>query len=194
MQCHNLEMPPFTSADEVAPPMMAVVFHIKSSLEGANPAETKSKFIEFIQEYVIHPSVEKSFCDKESLEKYGLMPSQRKNLSDDELTVIANYAYEHYDRHKFLNILQQQSNLKALPKGEQLAHQHHCLTCHSKNEKKVGPSFKEIALRYSDQSVIIRSITEGSQGKWEGIKATMPANKKLTSKELKQLSEWIQTL
>jgi len=193
-QCHNLQMPPETSPDEPAPPMMAVTFNIKGHLAGANPAETKGKFLTFIGDYVMHPSADKSFCDAQSLKKYGVMPSQKENVTPDELTAIAIYAYEHYDRHKFLNILRQQSDMRALPKGEQLARKYRCLTCHSKEMKRVGPSFKAIASKYSSNAPIIKSITQGSHGKWEGVHATMPSNPSLTPQELQQLSSWIRSL
>jgi cytochrome c len=193
MNCHNLDMPAKTAPDEPAPPMMAVAFHIKSNMQNAHISDAKINYVEFIKTYVMQPSLETSFCDKESLQKYGLMPSQKGNLSLDELEAIALYMYEHYDQTKFLNMLQQQSDLNALPKGEQMARKNGCVSCHSANSKKVGPSYEAIARKYNEPSQLIASITQGSQGKWNGYKATMPPFKKLTEEELQQLTQWILT-
>ena len=65
--CHNLKMPPDTYEDEKAPPMMAVVFHLKDFMKINNDQDKIEKFIPFIQDYVIDPSKEKSYCDEESL-------------------------------------------------------------------------------------------------------------------------------
>ncbi|MEA2111823.1 MAG: c-type cytochrome [Campylobacterota bacterium] len=193
MSCHDLHMPAKTSPDEIAPPMMAVAFHIKSNMQSITPAETKAKYVAFLKDYVMQPSLEKTFCDAESLKKYGLMPAQKGNLTLDELEAIALYMFEHYDQTKFLNMLQQQSDLNALPKGEQLARKHSCLSCHNPSIKKVGPSLKAIALKHSDATRIMSSIKNGSRGNWKGFKATMPPNSKLTKEELFLLSEWILT-
>ncbi len=193
MSCHDLHMPAKTSPDEIAPPIMAVAFHIKSNMQSTTPAETKAKYVSFLKDYVMEPSLEKTFCDDKSLEQYGLMPSQKGNLTLDELEAIALYMFGYYDQTKFLNMLQQQSDLNALPKGEQLARKHGCLGCHHVSHKKVGPSFKDIALKHNNTEQIIKSIQNGSHGSWEGYKATMPPNAKLTKEELILLSEWILT-
>ena len=39
--CHNLDMPPKTYPEEVAPPMMAVAFHIYDFIKAPNPSEKK---------------------------------------------------------------------------------------------------------------------------------------------------------
>ncbi|MFT7824052.1 MAG: hypothetical protein ABXS92_04750 [Sulfurimonas sp.] len=86
--CHNLKMPPETYEDEKAPPMMAVVFHLKDFMEIKNNEDKAKKFIPFIQDYTLEPSREKSYCDEESLNSYGLMPSQKGNVTDVNFTPI----------------------------------------------------------------------------------------------------------
>jgi len=39
--CHNLDMPPKTYENETAPPMMAVVFHVRDFMKVDNPSEKR---------------------------------------------------------------------------------------------------------------------------------------------------------
>jgi len=179
--CHNLKMPPDTYEDEKAPPMMAVVFHLKDFMKISMDDEKYSKFIPFVQDYVINPSRDKSYCDKESLESYGVMPSQKGNVSEDELEAIASTMYDFYDQQKYLKQMQAKADFDALPKGEQIARKNGCFNCHSLHKKGVGPSFAAIAKH--DAKEIRDTITNGSHGKWEGFHVMMPAFKSTLGKE-----------
>jgi len=190
--CHNLKMPPDTYEDEKAPPMMAVVFHLKDFMKITMDDEKFSKFIPFVQDYVINPSRDKSYCDKESLESYGVMPSQKGNVTEDELEAIASYMYDFYDQQKYLKEMQEKAAFEALPKGEQLARKNGCLNCHLQDKPNVGPSFADIAKRGRQE--IIDTIENGSKGKWKGFHAMMPAFKsKLSPKDIDTLQKWIGT-
>ncbi|SFV58664.1 hypothetical protein MNB_SV-8-1325 [hydrothermal vent metagenome] len=189
--CHNLKMPPSTYEDEKAPPMMAVVFHLKDFMKITMDDEKYSKFIPFVQDYVIHPSAKKSYCDKESLKTYGVMPSQKGNVTEDELEAIASYMYDFYDQQKYLKQMQAKADFDALPKGEQIARKNGCFNCHSFEKKGVGPSFSMIAKR--DAKEIKDTIANGSHGKWEGFHVMMPAFKShLTQEHILTLQQWIQ--
>ena len=189
--CHNLKMPPDTYEDEKAPPMMAVVFHLKDFMKIKNDQDKAEKFIPFIQDYVIEPSREKSYCDEESLKTYGVMPSQKGNVSQGELEAIAEYIYTYYDQQKFLREMQAKAAFDALPKGEQLAVKNGCYNCHDTIKDKVGPSFKHIA--QSPEKNIISVIKNGSQGKWKAFHNVMmpPVKGKFSEEELKVLQQWI---
>ncbi len=189
--CHNLKMPPDTYEDEKAPPMMAVVFHLKDFMKITMDEEKFSKFIPFVQDYVINPSKEKSYCDKESLESYGVMPSQKGNVTEDELEAIATYMYDFYDQQKYLKQMQAKAAFDALPKGEQIARKNGCFNCHSFEKKGVGPSFAMIAKQNAKE--IKDTIANGSHGKWEGFHVMMPAFKShLTQEHILILQQWIQ--
>lgn len=191
-KCHNLDLPPKTYENEIAPPMMAVAFHVKDFMEVSNESERIPKAIEFVKDYVINPSKEKSLCDKKSLQDYGLMPSQKGNVTQDELEAIATYMFEHYTVKNLNEAQAIQNRLKHMPKGEKLAIKYNCLTCHKIDKKLVGPSFKEIANRYKNSpEVIIKSIKEGSKEKWYKNKM-MPSFKKIVSEDdIKTISKWI---
>ncbi len=191
--CHNLDMPPETSPDEPAPPMMAVAFHVYDFIKVSTPAEKVPSSIAFVKDYVFNPTKEKSFCDEKSLNDYGLMPSQKGKLSEDEVEAIAIYMFDHYNQENFLKIMKQREILRNIEVGERLARKNGCLSCHGIKKKKMGPSFSAIAQRYKDNSKqISESISLGSQDRWtESRHAKMPSFKQMTNKELKTLSQWI---
>ena len=190
-KCHNLDMPPKTFKDEKAPPMMAVSFHIFDFIKAATPTDRLPNAIEFVVDFVQNPAVSKSFCDKESLKTYGLMPSLKGKVSEDELRAIAHYVFTHYTKDHLLAKMKRIQQIREMPKGELLARQNGCLSCHAKKFKKVGPSFREIAKKM-DKKDIIHSIKNGSKGKWkECNNIPMPSFKKLPDKDIDILSEWI---
>jgi cytochrome c len=72
-----------------------------------------------------------------------------------------------------------------------LARSKNCLACHAVDRKLVGPSFKDIAGRYSakDSAQLINSIQKGGAGRWGPI--PMPASPQVSNDEAKSLVEWI---
>lgn len=192
--CHNLDLPPKTFEDEKAPPMMAVAFHIKDYIHASSQSDKIPKAIEFVKDYVIYPSASKSFCDKKSLESYGVMPSQKKLVTEDELEAIATYMFAHYTLKNLTQAQNLQNRLNKMPKGERLALKNNCLSCHKVNKDLVGPSFERIAKRYKgDIMQMQKSIKNGSAKQYENSHgAIMPAfGKKLNDKEIETLSKWI---
>ncbi|MEA1955455.1 MAG: c-type cytochrome [Campylobacterota bacterium] len=191
--CHDTHMPPIVSDDELAPPMMAVAFHVYSFVKPSNESQRGSKAIEFVSDYALNPSFEKSFCDKESLKRYGLMPSQKGNVTEDEVQAIASYMFKHFTQENLTKRQEEKALYDALPAGKKLALQYKCLGCHKVDKKVVGPSFKDIASKYKDeQDKIIESIKSGSKANWESSKgAIMPPFKTINDNDLKILSDWI---
>jgi len=193
-KCHNLELPPKTFADEKAPPMMAVSFHVHDFIHATNESDKISKAIDFVKDYVIHPSVSKSFCDKKSLEDYGVMPSQKGKVSQDELQVIGEYMFSHYTIKNLTDEQAREERLAKMPKGKRLAMHYNCLACHCIDKKIVGPSFQTIVKRYNgDILPIIQGIKNGSSKKYKNsLGARMPAfGEKLSDKEIDTIAQWI---
>ncbi len=192
--CHNLDMPPKTSPNEPAPPMMAVAFHLRDFLKAPSPSENREKFISFIQDYVINPSKEKSLCDKKSLESYGMMPSQKGKVTKEELRAIASYMYEHYDPSKFLKMMNERAEWKKMPLYKRVLKSKNCLSCHDIQKDKIAPSFVKIAQKYqNDKTQIIKSIKNGSRKKWQGFRGVMPPFD-LNNKEANAIADWILSL
>ncbi len=191
--CHNLNMPPIISKDELAPPMMAVSFHVHSFVKPSDESQRTTKAINFVVDYIFEPSFEKSFCDKDSLKRYGLMPSQKGNLNKDEAKAIAEFMFKHFTMENLTKKQKEQAEYDSKSEGMKIALKHKCLGCHKIDKKIVGPSFKDIAKKYQDsKEQIIKSIKNGSKANWEDSNgAIMPPFKQISDAELKTLSEWI---
>ena len=195
-RCHNLDLPPKTFEDEKAPPMMAVAFHIKSFIKTEDESQRIPKAIAFVKDYVINPSASKSFCDKESLKTYGIMPSQKGKVTQDELQAIAEYMFAHFTQKNLNEAQLLENKLNAMQKGERLALQNNCLSCHKVDRKIVGPAFRDVARRKGNSlEVLMQSIKNGSKKKYSSSKgAIMPAFKKLSDADVKTIAEWILSL
>ena len=192
-KCHNLDMPPKSYDNEIAPSMMAVTFHLKDFIKSNDPSEHEIKIIDFVKDYVINPSASKSFCDKKSLESYGVMPSQKGKVTTDELEAIAHYMYITYDNMKMLEIMAEKARLARMSLYERVFQQQRCTNCHDINRDKVAPSFTNISKKYTieDRDSLINSIKNGSKGKWKQFKLIMPPFKKMSDKDIEGMADWI---
>jgi cytochrome c len=76
-------------------------------------------------------------------------------------------------------------------KGADLIAASDCLACHRIDEKLVGPSYKEIAAKYTskDQEVLIKSIIEGGSGKWGEV--PMTAHPDITKADATEMVKYI---
>ncbi len=194
-KCHNLDMPPKTSDKELAPPLYTVTVHLKDWMKVDNPSELRGKFTAFVKSYVINPDRSKSYCNKESLETYGLMPSQKGNVTEDELEAIAHYAFDTYDQMKMLEILQEKAKIEALPPAQQVLATKDCKMCHIAAAGKIAPSFAQIGKKYAKEGVapIKEAILHGSKGKWPQYTIPMRAYTDLTPKQLDGIAHFILT-
>ena len=196
IKCHNISLPPKTFEDEIAPPMMAVAFHVRSFIKTGDESQRIPKAISFVKDYVVSPSESKSFCDKESLKSYGIMPSQKGKVTQEELQAIAEYMFSHFTQKNLNEAQQLENKLNAMPKGKRLALQNNCLSCHRVNKHIVGPALRVVALKDGNSlEVLIQSIKNGSKKKYASSKgAIMPAFKKLSDADVKMIAEWILSL
>lgn len=98
--CHMLEKP---TADMIpnlkSPPMEAVMFHTK--LVKNNKEEIKA----FIADYVKNPAAEKSVCESNKVQQYGVMPSLKGSISDEELSKISDYLIKNYPSKEFVEMI-----------------------------------------------------------------------------------------
>jgi len=191
-RCHNIDLPPTFSEDEKAPPMMAVAFHIKGFMDTSNESQRVPKAIEFVKDYVINPSESKSFCDKESMLRYGLMPSQKGLVKEDELEAITDYMFKHFTQENLTKKQADLNRLAAMPKGKRLAIKYKCLGCHRIDKNIIGPSFNSIALQHKNSKQSIRnSILNGSQNRYKESKGVrMPAFSHLSEEEVNELMKF----
>ena len=100
--CHMLESPDFYQLQNLkAPAMDAVVFHVK--LAKKKPEAQKA----FIVDYVLNPDVSKSVCESNKVAKFGVMPSQKGNVTKAELEAIAAYLLETYPHKDFVAMIKE---------------------------------------------------------------------------------------
>ncbi|WP_077002644.1 c-type cytochrome [Variovorax sp. KK3] len=74
-----------------------------------------------------------------------------------------------------------------------LAAKHNCLACHAVATKLVGPSYKDVAAKYSGNAdavaSLVKSIRNGGSGRWGDI--PMPPQPQVPEADAKKLAEWI---
>lgn len=82
------------------------------------------------------------------------------------------------------------------PKGLTLIKGSDCTACHMQNQKLVGPSYEEVALKYKDNSdapaQLVKNIMEGATGVWGEI--PMPGHPQLTQAEVAEMVDYILSL
>ena len=87
-----------------APPMVEVSGQLKRNIkiiEDIDDEIHRAVVIAFIKDYVMYPHLDKSMCEGMALEKFGLMPSLKGKLSDEELNAVAAWVYDFYVGKKF---------------------------------------------------------------------------------------------
>ncbi|GAA4162318.1 hypothetical protein GCM10022217_29530 [Chryseobacterium ginsenosidimutans] len=78
--------------------------------------------------------------------------------------------------------------------GDQIIETLDCSGCHSANEKMTGPSYQEIADKYSDKDIelLASKIIEGGSGVWGSV--PMSAHPQVSKEDAKKMVEYILTL
>ena len=87
--CHTTSRPTDMSK-LVAPPVMGVMRHVKMTYPNKKDA------VAFIKDYVVNPTKEKAVCMPMKIKKFGLMPSQKGNVTQEELEVIAGWMFDNF--------------------------------------------------------------------------------------------------
>lgn len=76
--------------------------------------------------------------------------------------------------------------------SQSLATKNGCTACHASDKKIIGPSFQDIAKKYSaDASALdklVNKIKTGGKGTWGPI--PMPAHPQISDADLKTLASW----
>ncbi len=82
--------------------------------------------------------------------------------------------------------------------GLELAKNSGCLVCHSLDSKVIGPAWKDVADQVHDRARIIKSIKEGSKGRWVevvGENVRMPPySPRVTDANVEILADFIMAL
>ncbi|HEX7650103.1 MAG TPA: c-type cytochrome [Noviherbaspirillum sp.] len=77
-----------------------------------------------------------------------------------------------------------------------LAKSKNCLTCHSVDNKVVGPAFKDVAKKYAGDKTaedkLVQKVMKGGSGVWGPV--PMPANTQVNEAEARTLVKWVLSL
>lgn len=81
----------------------------------------------------------------------------------------------------------------AFADGEALAQAKGCVACHAVDEKKVGPSYREVAAKYKGDAgaidTLVTKVQAGGSGVWGQI--PMPPQSMLSADEVETLVKWV---
>src|SRR3990167_791082 len=98
-------------------------------------------------------------------------------------------------KHVFLIMAAMTSLAAPAMADEALATSKNCMACHAVDKKLVGPSYKEVAAKYSGQKDAVdklaAKIVKGGAGVWGPV--PMPANAQVNDAEAKKLAAWVLT-
>lgn len=83
-------------------------------------------------------------------------------------------------------------SLPALADPE-LARAKNCMACHAMEKKLIGPSYKDVAVKYANDrnasAKLAKKVRDGGVGVWGQI--PMPANPQVSAEEAVKLVNWI---
>jgi cytochrome c len=82
----------------------------------------------------------------------------------------------------------------AFKKGADLIAANDCLACHKVEEKVVGPSYQDVANKYSsaDENKLVNNIINGCEGNWGDI--PMVAHPDLPKEDVSEMVKYILSL
>ncbi len=87
-----------------APPMVEVSNRLKEMIQITDDIDDMIKrgvVVAFIKDYVINPDIEKSMCRAMAVDRFGVMPSQKGKLTDEELQIVAEWVYDYFEGKSF---------------------------------------------------------------------------------------------
>jgi len=92
--CH-MKTIPMDKSTMVAPPLNGVMRHVKMAYPSQKDA------VHFIVDYVQNPDASKAVCMKQKIARFGLMPSQKGNVTPQEIQEIASWLFKNYPQTGF---------------------------------------------------------------------------------------------
>lgn len=112
-------------------------------------------------------------------------------MSDAEMAVILDYLSTYYSRNPAPPPAPDTLAGGGEDPMHKLLNDHACNGCHAVERRIVGPSFKEVAAKYSGEAPdrIASKIRSGSQGIWGNV--PMPPNTGLSEADARTIAGWI---
>ena len=75
----------------------------------------------------------------------------------------------------------------------ELAKQKNCMSCHTVDNKLVGPAYRDVAKKYAGQKdaedKLVQKVMKGGSGNWGPV--VMPPNAQVTEAETRILVKWV---
>jgi hypothetical protein len=93
VMCH-VKMKPADKSTLIAPPAMGIMRHVKMKYNNKKDA------VSFMSKYILNPQREKSVCKPKSIKRFGLMPSQKENVTISEAKIISEWMYDNIKPNK----------------------------------------------------------------------------------------------
>ena len=109
--CHS-KTKPTDMSKVLAPALMGVMRHIKMDYP------EKDEAVKFMVDYVLEPSKEKAICMPKKIERFGLMPSQKGNVTEAELIKITSWMFDNYPPADFRGMGQGNREGKGQGRGQ----------------------------------------------------------------------------
>jgi cytochrome c len=92
--CHSTTQPTDFSK-VVAPMVFGVMRHVKMKYPNRDEA------VRFMVDYALNPSKDKAVCMPQKIARFGLMPSQKGNVTKEELQKITSWMFDNFPPANF---------------------------------------------------------------------------------------------
>ena len=85
------------------PPMVEVSGRLKENIQTTDEEDDVNRylFILFVKDYIVNPNLDNSMCNTGAIEHFGVMPSLKGKLNEDEKQAVAEWLYDRYENVKF---------------------------------------------------------------------------------------------
>jgi len=86
-----------------APPMNEVAIQLKTNIiiKDDDDDVHRAVVIAFIKDYIKYPELAKTMCNPGAVDRFGVMPSQKPDLSEEQISAVATWLYDRYEGIEF---------------------------------------------------------------------------------------------
>ena len=86
-----------------APPMNEVAQQLRTNIiiKDDDDDVHRAVVIAFIKDYIKYPELAKVMCNPPAVDRFGLMPSQKPLLSEEQINAVATWLYDRYEDVEF---------------------------------------------------------------------------------------------
>jgi len=80
-----------------SPPMTGIAYHMKKVFTDSISGEINRQLaFNHVFNYVLNPDASKSICDSSRISEYGMMPSLKGSVTEEELEKITDYFLDNF--------------------------------------------------------------------------------------------------